>query len=92
MTTTYELDSKVTELRNIQSMIDELTAEAEAIKDTIKAKMVDVGDEEISGNGWKATWKTVTSSRLDTKALKAEKPDVYAAFCKATTTSRFVLA
>ena len=92
MTTAYEMDSKVKELRDIQSMIDELTAEAEAIKDTIKAKMVEVGDEELSGNGWKATWKTVTSSRLDTKALKAGAPDVYANFCKPSTTSRFVLA
>lgn len=92
MTTAYELDPKVKELRDIQTMIDELTAEAEAIKDAIKAVMVDKGDEELSGNGWKATWKTVTSSRLDTKALKAGAPDVYATYCKASTTSRFVLA
>ena len=88
MTTAYELDPKVKELRDIQTMIDELTAEAEAIKDAIKAVMVDKGDEELSGNAW----KTVTSSRLDAKALKAGAPDVYAAYCKASTTSRFVLA
>ena len=92
MKTAYEMDSKVKELRDIQSMIDELTAEAEAIKDTLKAKMVELGDDEISGNGWKATWHTVTSSRLDTKALKAGAPDVYALYTKASTTSRFVLA
>lgn len=92
MKTAYEMDSKVKELRDIQSMIDELTAEAEAIKDAIKAKMVDLGDDEISGNGWKATWHTVTSTRLDTKALKAGAPEVYNAYCKASTTSRFVLA
>ena len=92
MKTAYEMDSKVKELRDIQSMIYELTAEAEAIKDTLKAKMVELGDDEISGNGWKATWHTVTSNRLDSKALKAGAPDVYAAYCKASTTSRFVLA
>ena len=92
MKTAYEMDSKVKELRDIQSMIDELTAEAEAIKDTIKAKMVEVGDDEISGNGWKATWHTVTSNKLDTKALKAEVPDVYKRYIKASTTSRFLLA
>ena len=92
MTTAYELDSKVKELQGIQAMIDELTAQADAIKDNIKAVMVDKGDEELSGNGWKATWKTVASSRLDTKALKSKLPDTYAAFCKPTTTSRFVLA
>lgn len=50
-----ELDSKVTELRELQSMIAELQAEAEAIKDTIKGVMVDRGEETICGNGWKAS-------------------------------------
>lgn len=92
MTTAYEMDTKVKELRGIQSMIDELNAEAEAIKDSLKAKMVELGDDEISGNGWKATWHTVTSNRFDTKAFKAVAPDVYARYCKPSTTSRFVLA
>ncbi|MBM6888415.1 hypothetical protein H6B69_21870, partial [Pseudoflavonifractor phocaeensis] len=38
---THELESKVRELRQLQALIEEATAEAEAIKDTIKAAMGD---------------------------------------------------
>ena len=88
----YELDTKVQELRELQSMIDELTAQVEAIKNAIKAKMVDEGTEELAGNGWRATWHTVTSSRLDTKKLKADHPDLYTEYSKASTVCRFTLA
>ena len=37
----YELESRIRELRQLQSLIEEAQAEAEAIKDTIKAHMGD---------------------------------------------------
>ena len=86
-----ELDSKVTTLRELQSEIDRLTAEAEAIKDSIKAEMVNRGEETLTGNGWKASWKVIESSRLDSKALKAQAPEVYAKFIISTRTSRFTI-
>lgn len=48
--------------------------------------------ETLSGHDWKISWKPVTSSRLDSKALKAALPEVAARFSKETTTRRFVLA
>ena len=41
---THELESKVRELRQLQSLIEEATAEAEAIKDAIKDAMGDAGN------------------------------------------------
>lgn len=38
-----------------------------------------------------ATWRTVTSHRCDTTALKAAAPEVWAEFATETTTRRFVL-
>ena len=87
-----EIDLKVNELRELQAMIDEAAAQIEAIKDSIKLKMVDEGTEVLQGNGWKATWHTVTTSRLDSKALKAAHPDLVAQFSKPTTATRFTLA
>ena len=87
-----EIDLKVKELRELQSMVEEATAQIEAIKDAIKLKMVDEGTEVLQGNGWKATWHTVTSSRLDSKALKSAHPDLVAQFSKTTSTTRFTLA
>lgn len=88
----YELDAKVRDLRDLQDQIEQLTAEAEAIKDAIKQKMVDEGTEVLEGNGWKATWHAVTSSRLDTKALKAADPETFARYTKTSTVCRFTLA
>ena len=86
-----ELNSKVTEYKELQAMIDELTAQAEAIKDLLKAQMVERGTEELNGYGWKATWHTVTSSRLDSKALKADHPALFAQYSKEQTVCRFCL-
>ena len=84
-----EIDIKVKELRELQAMVEEATAQIEAIKDAIKLKMVDEGTEFLQGNGWKATWHT---SRLDSKALKAAHPDLVAQFSKTGNTTRFTLA
>ena len=48
--------------------------------------------ETLTGADWKITWKTVTSNRLDTTALKKALPDVAAQYTKTTTCRRFVLA
>lgn len=85
-----EIESKVRELRQLQALIDEAQAEAEAIKDALKAHMGD--SEELRAGEYKVTWKTVTSSRLDTAALRKAIPDVAAAFTRITTTRRFCVA
>ena len=87
---THELESKVRELRQLQALIEEATAEAEAIKDTIKAAMGDA--EELRAGEYKITWKLVTSSRLDSKALKAAAPELVERFTKTTTARRFCVA
>lgn len=87
-----EIDLKVKELRELQALVAETTAQIEAIKDAIKLKMVNEGTEVLQGSGWKATWHTVTSSRLDSKALKAAHPDLVAQYSKPSITTRFTLA
>ena len=89
---TIELDAKVKELRELRRMAEELSAEIDGLTDTIKAEMTARGVNELSGTDWKATFKAVTSSRLDTAALKKALPDVAAAFTKQSSTRRFVLA
>lgn len=88
----HELDAKIIELREIQALIADLEAQAESIKDMVKAKMYDEGTEDLTGNGWHATWHTVTSSRLDSKKLKADHPELYSRYTKTSSTTRFTLA
>lgn len=85
-----EMESKIRELRQLQNLIEEAQAEAEAIKDSIKAHMGDA--EELRAGEYRVTWKAVTASRLDTAALKKALPDVASAFTRQTTTRRFCVA
>ena len=85
-----EMEAKARELRQLQALIEEAQAEAEALKDAIKAAMGD--SESIQAGEYKITWKAVTSSRIDTTALKKALPDVAERFTKETTTRRFCVA
>ena len=85
-----EIESKVKELRQLQALIKEAQAEAETIKDALKAHIGD--SEELRVGEYKVTWKAVTSSRLDSKALKAALPEVVERFTRTSTTRRFCVA
>lgn len=86
-----DLDTRVSALKELQSEIETLTAQAEAIKDELKAEMVSRGEDVLTGTGWKASWKVVESSRIDTKALKTALPDVAAKYTVTSRASRFCL-
>ena len=87
-----ELDMKVKELRELRRMAEELQAEIDAAQDAIKAHMDSQGVDTLAGSDWKVTWKPVTSSRMDTSALKKALPEIAERFMKSTTSRRFVLA
>lgn len=84
-----EMEAKARELRQLRALIEEAQAEAEAIKDSIKAAMGD--SEGVQAGEYRITWKTVTSARIDTSALKKAMPDVVKQFMKETVTRRFTI-
>lgn len=88
--TTAEIITKARALRELQSLIEEAQQEAEAIKDALKAEMGDA--EELRAGEYRITWKSVTSSRIDTTALKKALPDLAREFTKETVTRRFMVA
>lgn len=87
-----DLNKTARELLELRAMIREMEAEAEALTDQIKAAMVDAGTESLEGDGWHASWKNVESRRFDSKSFKAQHGDLYEAFTKATTTTRFLIS
>lgn len=87
-----DIESKVQEIRELKRMQDELSAELEALTCEIKAHMDAEGVDTISGTDWKVTYKAVTSSRIDTSALKKALPDLAQQFTKTTTARRFCVA
>ena len=87
-----DLENKVAELRELRRMQDELAAEIAATEDSLKAYMTENAADTLHGPSFKITWKEVTSSRLDGKALKAAAPTIWEQFAKQTTIRRFILA
>ena len=86
----HEIESKARELRQWLALIEEAQAQVEALKDEIKAAM---GEKEaLQAGEYKISWKNVTSSRLDTAALKQALPEIAARFSKESTTRRFTIA
>ena len=86
-----ELNTVARDLLAVRAMIEELQAEADALTDRIKGAMVEQGREVLEGDGWKASWKNVNSSRFDSKAFKADHGDLYTAYSKPVTTCRFLI-
>ena len=81
------MEATIHELLELKRMKEELEAEIAAAEDAIKAVM---GDEEtLTAGAYKVSWKTFTSSRVDTTALKKALPEVAAAYTKTTTARRF---
>ena len=87
-----DMDSNIKELRELRRMADELAVEMESITDSIKRHMDAEGVDTLNSTDWKVTYKAVTSSRLDTTALKKALPDLTAQFTKTTTARRFCVA
>lgn len=86
---TSEITAKVTELQELRRMQEELSAEIEALTDLIKTHM---GEQELLLAGpYKVTYKPVTTTRIDTTALKKALPDIAERFSKTTTTRRFTI-
>lgn len=87
--TTAEIIKKLTDLQELKRMQEELSAEIDAIQDEIKAHM---GASEILLSGpYKVTYKPVTSTRIDTTALKKDLPDIAAKYSKTSTVRRFTV-
>lgn len=86
------IDSIMRELAEYIRMQEEAAAMVESLKDQLKERMTAAGVESLAGSEHKATYKAVTSSRVDTAILKKDLPEIAARYTKTTTTRRFTFA
>ena len=86
-----ELTNRLRELKELKAMQEELTAEIEALQDTIKGYMTARELDTLNIDIFKVSYKEVTSSRFDSTAFKKTHSDLYQQYVKQTTTRRFVL-
>jgi predicted phage-related endonuclease len=75
-----------------EALAAEAQAEAEAIRNTIKAEMQKRDTEELQAGRFIIRWTSVVSNRFDTSAFKKVHGDLYKAFCKATNSRRFTIS
>lgn len=87
-----EINETVKNIRELKRMREEIEAEITAEEDRIKAEMNRTSNYTIMGDDYKVTYTEVTSTRIDTAALKKALPDVVEKFTKTSTTRRFCIA
>ena len=85
-----DIIAKVQELMELRRMAEELQSEIDALQEAVKDFMG--SEESMIAGAFKVSYKSVTSSRLDSSALKRELPDIAARFTKQTTTRRFTVS
>lgn len=87
-----DINAIMAELAQYTRMAEEIAATVEGLKDQLKQYMSENQLDTITGAEHKATYKAVTSSRIDTTALKKELPQIAAQYTKTTETKRFTFA
>lgn len=89
---TVEITSKIDALKDLETLIEEAKAEAEALRDEIKAEMLNRNTEEMEAGQYIVRWTSVLTQRFDTTAFKKVMPDVYKAYTKQVSSRRFSIA
>ena len=89
---TIEITGKIEALKDLESLIEEAKAEAEALRDEIKTEMLNRNTEEMEAGQYIVRWTSVLTQRFDTTAFKKVMPDVYKAYTKQVSSRRFSIA
>ena len=89
---TIEITSKIESLRELEDLIEEAKAEAEALRDEIKAEMLSRDTEELTAGTYIVRWTSVLSNRFDTTAFKKVMPEVFKAYTKQVSSRRFTIS
>ena len=89
---TTEITSKIEALQELEALIEEAKAEAESLRDEIKAEMLKRDTEELTAGQFIVRWTSVLSNRFDSTAFKKVMPDVYKAYTKQVASCRFSIS
>ena len=87
-----ELVAKIEALNEWEALMEEARAEAEAIRDSIKAEMLEREVEELTAGAYIIRWTSVLSNRFDATSFKKVMPELYKAYTKQTASRRFTIS
>lgn len=80
-------DEDLKRRKELGCLIEKMETERNTIDQKIKLYMAE--NEYGLARGFKVSWSSVDSARLDTKRLKEEHPEIYEAYVKVGSTRRF---
>ena len=89
---TIDLENKIAKMQEYEALAEEAKAEAEALRDEIKAELTNRDTEEVTTGKYIIRWTSVLSQRFDSTAFKRAMPDVYKAFTKQVSSRRFSIS
>ena len=89
---TIEMASKIEQIKELEELIAEASAEVDSLKDEIKAIMLEQDKEEMEVGKYIVRWTKVLSNRFDSTAFKKVMPDVYKAYTKQVASRKFTVS
>ena len=87
-----EIVIKIEQLKEWEAILEEAQNEVEALRDCIKAQMLERETEELQAGTYIIRWTSVLSNRFDSTAFKREHADLYKEFTKQVASRRFTIA
>ena len=89
---TIEITTKIEALKEMEDLIEEAKAEAETLRDEIKAEMLNRNTEELTAGQYIVRWTSVLSNRFDTTGFKKLYGDLYKEYTKQIASRRFTIS
>ena len=86
-----ELNTCIHDLKELRLLQTRINEKIKALEDQIKMHMADTDMFTLTGDDYSVSWNEVSSTRLDTTALKHDLPDIAAQYMKTNITRRFIV-
>ena len=87
-----ELLAKIELLNKYETMMEEIKAEADSIRNSIKAEMEAREVEELIAGQYIVRYTSILSNRFDSTAFKKVMPEIYKAYTKQVSSRRFTIS
>ena len=87
-----EIISKIEEIRQLEELIAEASAEAEILRNTIKQQMLLEDTEEMEVGQYMVRYTNILTQRFDTTGFKKAHADLYKSFIKQSASRRFTIS
>ena len=87
-----EIITKIEAIRELEELIAEAAAEADALRDAIKQMMLASNTEELEAGQYIVRYQSIVTNKFNTSEFKKLMPDVYKSFLRQSTSKRFSIA